>query len=96
MGFEANLGALVASGQVIWLNPEYAPRFLWDTHMGQDSSKGAEVRDVMAKAFKVSSQASSEVSRFVCRVMNRAINAGARVYCVVRPAEKCQVRISFG
>lgn len=39
--------------QVIWLNPDYAPRLLWDTSMGQDSSKGAEVRDVMAKAFKV-------------------------------------------
>lgn len=37
----------------MWLNPDYAPRLLWDTSMGQDSSKGAEVRDVMAKAFKV-------------------------------------------
>lgn len=39
--------------QLMWLNPDYAPRLLWDTSMGQDSSKGAEVRDMMAKAFKV-------------------------------------------
>ncbi|CAM9724495.1 unnamed protein product [Ectocarpus sp. 4 AP-2014] len=42
----------IADSEVMWLNPDYAPRLLWDTSMGQDSSKGAEVRDVMAKAFK--------------------------------------------
>lgn len=40
--------------QIMWLNPDYAPRLLWDPSMGEDSSKGAEVRDVMTKAFNVS------------------------------------------
>ena len=40
--------------QVMWINPDYAPGLLWDTSMGQDSSKGAQVRDVMVKAFNVS------------------------------------------
>lgn len=44
---------VVVCWQVMWLNPDYAPRLLWDTSMGQNCSKGAEVRDVMAKAFKV-------------------------------------------
>ncbi|CAM9184151.1 unnamed protein product [Discosporangium mesarthrocarpum] len=42
----------VADSEVIWLNPDYAPRFLWDPTMGQDMTKGGQVRDVMAKAFK--------------------------------------------
>lgn len=49
--------ACVCVWQVMWLNPDYAPRLLWDTSMGQNCSKGAEVRDVMAKAFKVKTPA---------------------------------------
>ncbi len=42
----------VAETEWIWLNPDYAPKLLWDSAMGQDDSKGAEVRELMAKAFK--------------------------------------------
>jgi hypothetical protein len=42
----------VADTEWVWLNPEYAPRLLWDPAMCQDDSKGAEVRELMAKAFK--------------------------------------------
>lgn len=42
----------VADTEWVWLNPDYAPRLLWDPAMCQDDSKGAEVRELMAKAFK--------------------------------------------
>jgi hypothetical protein len=42
----------VGETEWIWLNPDYAPKLLWDVAMGQDDSKGAEVRELMAKAFK--------------------------------------------
>ncbi|CAM9344893.1 unnamed protein product [Ascophyllum nodosum] len=41
----------ITDSEVMWINPDYAPGLLWDTSMGQDSSKGAQVRDVMVKAF---------------------------------------------
>jgi hypothetical protein len=42
----------VAESEVIWLHPTYAPRYLWDSGMCQDHSKGAAVRELVAKAFK--------------------------------------------
>ncbi|CAM9380898.1 unnamed protein product, partial [Chrysoparadoxa australica] len=42
----------VEDSELIWLNPDYAPGFLWDTSMCQDSTKSAEVRDLMSKALK--------------------------------------------
>eukprot|EP00510_Aplanochytrium_minuta_P004162 CAMPEP_0184009278 /NCGR_PEP_ID=MMETSP0954-20121128/2492_1 /TAXON_ID=627963 /ORGANISM="Aplanochytrium sp, Strain PBS07" /LENGTH=435 /DNA_ID=CAMNT_0026288585 /DNA_START=143 /DNA_END=1447 /DNA_ORIENTATION=+ len=37
---------------VVWLNPSNAPGLMWDITMCEDSSRGAEVRELMAKAFK--------------------------------------------
>jgi len=42
----------ISDNELLWINPDYAPRLLWDAGMCQDSSRGAEVRDLMAKAFK--------------------------------------------
>ncbi|KAG5189611.1 hypothetical protein JKP88DRAFT_269375 [Tribonema minus] len=42
----------VEASEVMWLHPEYAPRFLWDASLGQDSSRGAEVRQLVGRAFK--------------------------------------------
>ena len=42
----------VGETEWIWLNPDYAPKLQWDVAMGQDDGKGAEVRELMAKAFK--------------------------------------------
>jgi len=41
-------------GEMVWLNPDYAPRLLWDCQggMGLGSGRGAEVRDLVARAFK--------------------------------------------
>jgi hypothetical protein len=39
----------------MWLHPDYAPRYLWDSSLGgQDSYKqtGAEVRGLVARAFR--------------------------------------------
>lgn len=38
--------------EVIWLNPTDTPGLLWDTSMCEDTSRGAEVRELMAKAFR--------------------------------------------
>jgi len=38
--------------KVIWLNPTAALGLRWDTTMCEDSSKGEEIRELMAKAFK--------------------------------------------
>jgi hypothetical protein len=43
------------SSEVMWLHPDYAPRYLWDSSLGgQDSYKqtGAEVRGLVARAFR--------------------------------------------
>lgn len=42
----------VAETEWIWLNPDYASKLMWDAAMGEDDGKGAEVREVMAKAFR--------------------------------------------
>mmetsp|Transcript_8460 Transcript_8460/g.13730 ORF Transcript_8460/g.13730 Transcript_8460/m.13730 type:complete len:470 (-) Transcript_8460:1312-2721(-) len=38
--------------QVVWLNPSDAPGLKWDTTMCEDTSRGEEIRELMAKAFK--------------------------------------------
>jgi hypothetical protein len=42
----------VSNNEMMWLNPTDTPGLLWDTGMSQDSVKGAEIRDLMTKAFK--------------------------------------------
>jgi hypothetical protein len=42
----------VTDAEMIWINPVYAPQLLWEGGMCQDNSKGAEVRELMSKAFK--------------------------------------------
>mmetsp|Transcript_30602 Transcript_30602/g.36071 ORF Transcript_30602/g.36071 Transcript_30602/m.36071 type:complete len:424 (+) Transcript_30602:138-1409(+) len=42
----------VTDEELIWINPDYPPHFLWETGLCQDNSKGAEVRELMSKAFK--------------------------------------------
>ena len=39
-------------GDVIWINPEDGPLHLWDLSMCEDTSRGAEVRELMEKAFR--------------------------------------------
>jgi hypothetical protein len=46
---------VTAASEVMWLHPDYAPRYLWDSSLGgQDSYKqtGAEVRGLVARAFR--------------------------------------------
>jgi hypothetical protein len=38
--------------ETIWLNPSDAPGLQWDTTTCEDSSRGEEIRELMAKAFK--------------------------------------------
>uniref|UniRef100_A0A6S8CSG9 CCR4-NOT transcription complex subunit 11 n=2 Tax=Aplanochytrium stocchinoi TaxID=215587 RepID=A0A6S8CSG9_9STRA len=40
------------ANDVVWLNPSDAPGLMWDVTMCEDSSRGAEVRELMTKAFK--------------------------------------------
>ena len=40
------------TNDVIWLNPSESPGLMWDVTLCEDSSRGAEVREYMAKAFK--------------------------------------------
>jgi len=42
----------ISDEEIMWLNPDYAPRLLWDSALCRDNSKGAEVRELMSKAFK--------------------------------------------
>lgn len=42
----------IGEGEVIWLNPVYSPGVVWDVTLGEDTSRGAEVRELMAKAFR--------------------------------------------
>ena len=42
----------VGESEVIWLNPSYAPAVVWDMSLGEDTSRGAEVRELMNKAFR--------------------------------------------
>ena len=42
----------IEESEVIWLNPDYAPSLVWDTTLGEDTSRGAEVRALMGKAFR--------------------------------------------
>jgi len=42
----------LTDAELIWINPDYAPQLLWDQGLCQDNSKGAEVRELMSKAFK--------------------------------------------
>jgi len=42
----------VGESEVIWLNPTYAPALVWDMSLGEDTSRGAEVRELMNKAFR--------------------------------------------
>ena len=41
-----------AEEEVIWLNPTGTHAVLWDYSMCGDNSRGAQVRELMAKAFK--------------------------------------------
>lgn len=52
--FERPLPPLVEVGEaeVMWLNPDYGPGVIWDASLAEDSSKGAEVRALMSKAFR--------------------------------------------
>jgi hypothetical protein len=43
---------VLTDAELIWINPDYAPQLLWDAGLCQDNSKGAEVRELMSKAFK--------------------------------------------
>jgi hypothetical protein len=36
----------------MWLHPDYAPRLLWDASLGQDGARGAEVRQLVGRAFR--------------------------------------------
>mmetsp|Transcript_19047 Transcript_19047/g.25103 ORF Transcript_19047/g.25103 Transcript_19047/m.25103 type:complete len:524 (-) Transcript_19047:165-1736(-) len=42
----------VGPGEMIWVNPDYSPRLLWDGGICLGSERGAEVRDLVARAFK--------------------------------------------
>ena len=42
----------VAESEIMWLNPAYGQGVVWDASLEEDSSKGAEVRALMAKAFR--------------------------------------------
>jgi len=42
----------IGESEVIWLNPVYSPGVVWDVTLGEDTSRGAEVRALMAKAFR--------------------------------------------
>lgn len=42
----------IGESEVIWLNPVYSPGVVWDVTLGEDTSRGAEVRELMAKAFR--------------------------------------------
>ena len=42
----------VSDAELVWINPDYAPQLLWESGLCQDNSKGAEVRELMSKAFK--------------------------------------------
>ncbi|XP_052195952.1 uncharacterized protein LOC127803607 isoform X2 [Diospyros lotus] len=42
----------VLDGELVWLNPENNHEFLWDHGMCADTSRGAAVRDLIAKALK--------------------------------------------
>lgn len=42
----------VSDAELMWINPDYSPHLLWETGLCQDNSKGAEVRELMSKAFK--------------------------------------------
>lgn len=47
--------------EAIWLNPDDAPGFAFDNSICEDSSKGAEVREIMSKAFRGPLQPSQQV-----------------------------------
>ena len=57
-GFEPNFMRLappmfeVTDAEMIWINPDYCPPLLWNSDLCKDNSKGAEVRELMSKAFK--------------------------------------------
>mmetsp|Transcript_10802 Transcript_10802/g.19075 ORF Transcript_10802/g.19075 Transcript_10802/m.19075 type:complete len:507 (+) Transcript_10802:73-1593(+) len=42
----------VEANEMIWLNPVDPPGLLWDASMCEDTSRGEEFRELMAKAFK--------------------------------------------
>ncbi|WMV24992.1 hypothetical protein MTR67_018377 [Solanum verrucosum] len=42
----------VLDGELVWLNPDYNYELLWDHGMCADTSRGAAVRDLIAKALK--------------------------------------------
>mmetsp|Transcript_59843 Transcript_59843/g.81852 ORF Transcript_59843/g.81852 Transcript_59843/m.81852 type:complete len:437 (-) Transcript_59843:517-1827(-) len=42
----------VSDAEMIWMNPDYCPQLLWEGGLCQDNSKGAQVRELMSKAFK--------------------------------------------
>ncbi|KAK4354161.1 hypothetical protein RND71_026355 [Anisodus tanguticus] len=42
----------VLDGELVWLNPDYTYELLWDHGMCADTSRGAAVRDLIAKALK--------------------------------------------
>ncbi|CAN4105517.1 unnamed protein product [Withania somnifera] len=42
----------VLDGELVWLNPNYNYELLWDHGMCADTSRGAAVRDLIAKALK--------------------------------------------
>eukprot|EP00619_Florenciella_sp_RCC1007_P000028 CAMPEP_0205904018 /NCGR_PEP_ID=MMETSP1325-20131115/462_1 /ASSEMBLY_ACC=CAM_ASM_000708 /TAXON_ID=236786 /ORGANISM="Florenciella sp., Strain RCC1007" /LENGTH=449 /DNA_ID=CAMNT_0053269737 /DNA_START=74 /DNA_END=1423 /DNA_ORIENTATION=- len=58
LGFEPSFMRLpppmleVSDAELMWINPDYSPHLLWETGLCQDNSKGAEVRELMSKAFK--------------------------------------------
>lgn len=37
--------------EVMWLNPMTTPGLLWDSTLGEDSSRGEEIRELMTRAF---------------------------------------------
>ena len=39
-------------GEIMWINPDNTPGTVWDDTMCSESNKGAEVRELMNKAFK--------------------------------------------
>ena len=51
-GESGSAGCFPDAPEVIWLNPTDTPGLLWDTSMCEDTSRGAEVRELMAKAFR--------------------------------------------
>ena len=57
LGFEPSFERLTPGdfgplqGEIMWINPDNTPGTVWDDTMCSESNKGAEVRELMSKAF---------------------------------------------